>query len=183
MQDKFYNKTGFTLIELMVVIAIIGILSTILYASFDVAKSQSRDKVRMASLKELQLAIELYKAQNGVFPPQGCGTPGSIWAGPGPQPASGATCDNYISGLAPDFLPALPRDPSQEMVNGKGFIYMTNAGGSAYKIMVHRSVESLQITSFDDKFARCPVVNGGSCPTIGSIADIYSVYSTGAESW
>jgi len=53
---KTKKVSGFTLIELLVTISIIAILSSIIYASFNDARAQSRDKVRMADLKELQLA-------------------------------------------------------------------------------------------------------------------------------
>ena len=55
---------GFTLIELLVVIAIIAILAAVLLSSFDEARKSARDDARKAELKELQLALELYKAQN-----------------------------------------------------------------------------------------------------------------------
>lgn len=183
MLANFYKKTGFTLIELMVVIAIIGILSTILYASFDVAKAQSRDKVRMASLKELQLAIELYKAQNGVYPTRGCGNVGDF-AGPGPVPAAGngyASCATYITGLVPDFIPSLPNDPSFENQAGRGFYYRSN--GTSYKLILLNVAESIEVDGFDEKYSRCPAVAAGTCPDIASIATTYGVYSTGAQDW
>ena len=187
MQEKFYNKTGFTLIELMVVIAIIGILSTILYASFDVAKSQSRDKVRMASLKELQLAIELYKAQNGVYPTRGCEgiTAVTDFVGPGPTPGGSAggfaSCARYIIGLDPDFIPALPSDPRFENEAGRGFYYRSN--GTSYKLLLLNVAESIKVAGYDDDFARCPAFVSGTCPTPVSIETTYSVYSSGAQNW
>ena len=184
MQKKFYNKTGFTLIELMVVIAIIGILSTILYASFDVAKSQSRDKVRMASLKELQLAIELYKAQNGVYPTRGCGNVGDF-VGPGPTPGGSAggfeSCARYIIGLDPDFIPALPSDPRFENEPGRGFYYRSN--GTSYKLMLLNVAESIKVAGYVDDFARCPASVAGPCLNFTAIETTYSVYSSGAQNW
>ena len=58
-----YKIKGFTVIELLVVIAIIGILMAILLATFNDARMSARDDARQAQLKELQLALELYKAQ------------------------------------------------------------------------------------------------------------------------
>jgi prepilin-type N-terminal cleavage/methylation domain-containing protein len=178
---KGFLKSGFTLIELLVVISIIGVLMAVLFASFDSARKSARDSARQSDLKELQLAIELYKSQNGVYPAQGCGTPGT-WAGPGPQPSWGTDCDTYILELVPEYLPSLPTDPSGEDVSGVGFMYMTNASRTVYKAMVHRSVESKFITSFADEFSRCPSV-GGSCLSVGSNSDVYAVYSLGAETW
>ena len=176
------QKTGFTLIELMVVISIIGILSAVLYANFSDARAQSRDKVRMSALKEVQLALEFYKAQNGVYPAQGCGTPGSNWAGKGPHSATwGAPCDMYITGLVPDFISSLPTDPTSEYVDNKGYLYMTNTSRTAYKLLAHNVVEKLLITSLSDEFARCPSA-AGSCTT-SIFPTTYAVYSAGAETW
>lgn len=175
-------RSGFTLVELLVVISIISVLMAVLFASFSSARESARDSARQSDLKELQLAIELYKSQNGEYPAQGCGTPGSSWAGPGPQPSWGANCDVYIVGLVPEYVPSLPTDPVSEQVSGEGFMYMTNAARTVYKVMVHRSVESKFITSYADEFARCPGAVP-ACPSLTNIQDTYGAYSLGAENW
>jgi prepilin-type N-terminal cleavage/methylation domain-containing protein len=179
----FYKpKRGFTLIELLVVISIIGILSTIVYASFGEARMQSRDKARMSGLKEVQLAIELYKAQNGVYPSSGCSSVNTNFVGPGPSSASGyVSCDVYIAGLIPDFIPALPIDPRSETTAGMGFYYRSD--GLSYKVVVQNSVETLIVTGYDHEFARCPRSQSIG-PCAGAVpANTYAVYSAGAEAW
>ncbi len=54
------NKKGFTLIELLVVIAIIGILATIAVVAFQQARQSARDANRIADIKQMQTALELY---------------------------------------------------------------------------------------------------------------------------
>ena len=61
-------KRGFTLIELLVVIAIIGILASIVLASLDSARKKGRDARRIADVKQLQLALELYYDSFNGFP-------------------------------------------------------------------------------------------------------------------
>ncbi len=62
------RKRGFTLIELLVVIAIIGILSSVVLASLNSARRKGRDGRRIADIKQLQLALELYYDANGSYP-------------------------------------------------------------------------------------------------------------------
>ena len=59
---------GFTLIELLVVIAIIGILASIVLASLNIARMKGRDARRIADLKEMQNALELYYSDHNAYP-------------------------------------------------------------------------------------------------------------------
>ena len=65
---RFKSLRGFTLIELLVVIAIIGILSAVVLASLNTARVKSRDARRVADLKQLQLALQLYYDANNEYP-------------------------------------------------------------------------------------------------------------------
>lgn len=180
---------GFTLIELMVTIGIIAILSAVLFASYNSAREQARDKLRMSDLKEMQVALELYKAQHGRYPARGCGV-NSQYAGPGPKPVAPfdpsnfESCDTYIVGHAagisftPDFIDVLPRDPKSE--NGQGYYYRTDTDGTFYKLLSLNAVESLTIGNYSEEFARCPK-QGGACSTPNPHPRIYAVYSFGAE--
>jgi general secretion pathway protein G len=62
------NKKGFTLIELLVVIAIIGLLSTLAVVALNSARQKSRDSKRVADIKQIQTALELYFADAGYYP-------------------------------------------------------------------------------------------------------------------
>lgn len=63
---KRANK-GFTLIELLVVIAIIGLLAGVVFASLNTARQKARDARRVADLKQIQLALELYFDDNRFY--------------------------------------------------------------------------------------------------------------------
>ena len=63
------NKKGFTLIELLVVIAIIGLLSTLAVVALNSARQKSRDSKRVADVKQIQTALELYFADSNGYPP------------------------------------------------------------------------------------------------------------------
>lgn len=183
--NKKYLK-GFTLVELMVTISVIGILTAVISANFNDARQQANDKKRMTDLKSLQLSLELYKSQYGRYPAQGCGTAGSDWAGPGTASGIYKKCSPYIVGhtagvnFIPDFVQTLPTD--SKSTAGKGFYYMTNADGSSYKAMIYDTVESLKVTSYGDEFARCPKQTG-ACSAALPPDKTYAVYSKGAEGW
>ena len=54
------KKRGFTLIELLVVIAIIGILATLAVVSLQNARKNARDAKRIADVRQMQTALELF---------------------------------------------------------------------------------------------------------------------------
>lgn len=182
---KESHLTGFTLIELLVVIGIIAVLSSILYANFNEARMIARDKARMTTLKEVQLALELYKAQYGEYP-AACDAAGTgNFAGPGPVSSRSGPfveCSQYISGLVPEFISVLPLDPVFEDESDKGFYYRSD--GSRYKFMSYDSVEVNTVNSAGHEFARCPNEDKNNCDLNQTYNQrTYAVYSAGAEDW
>jgi len=100
------NKQGFTLIELLVVIAIIGLLASIVLASLNSARKKSRDARRLADLKQLQNALELYANDNGGNYPSDAVTVTA--AG---EAVSAATANGMADQLVPSYIAAIPNDP------------------------------------------------------------------------
>ena len=62
------NKQGFTLIELLVVIAIIGLLSTLSIIALNQARQRSRDARRLADVRQIQTALEMYYNDQSYYP-------------------------------------------------------------------------------------------------------------------
>lgn len=63
------NHKGFTLIEMLVVISLIGILSALALVSFTGAQKQARDVTRKSDLKQYQTSVEGYASKNdGIYP-------------------------------------------------------------------------------------------------------------------
>ncbi len=59
---------GFTLVEILVVVSIIALLASILFASFAQARARARDSKRIQDLLEVQKALELYFSKHGEYP-------------------------------------------------------------------------------------------------------------------
>jgi type II secretion system protein G len=119
---------GFTLLELLVVLAIIGILTAIGVAAFSAAQLRARDAQRKSDLKTIASALERYRSKNGTYPDSSlafeCGTTewycsnsGNLWWIPDLAPAGGTT-----------YIKVLPKDPK----NTAGTPCNTAGTGTAY---------------------------------------------------
>ena len=62
------SKQGFSFVELLVVISIISLLATLGFTSLQSARAKSRDARRVADIKQIAMAINLYYDENGHYP-------------------------------------------------------------------------------------------------------------------
>ncbi len=186
-------RLGFTLVEVIVVIAIIGILSAMLYVNFDSARESARNKTTMSELKEMQLALEIYKAQNRRYPPvdTSAGSCHDVSGAVHTAENSNGTCQNYrfVSGLSPEFIGALPESRDSKNPNCS-FEYQVEASGSWHKLTATECFEGATAPAEgigeDEEFSRCP----SSCSGCGgssydatdvSFYESMAVYSSGGE--
>ena len=65
---KSKKQRGFTLLELLVVIGIIGLLASILVVNLTSTRRRARDTKRVADVRNLQTASEDYYGKNGMYP-------------------------------------------------------------------------------------------------------------------
>ena len=65
----FDRRHGFTLIELLVVIAIIGIIAGLVLAIAPGVGAKRKVSVAYTELRQVETAIEAYKAHYGFYPP------------------------------------------------------------------------------------------------------------------
>lgn len=96
-------KKGFTLIELMVVITIIGLLATILIANVNTARERGRDAKRVADIHQIQTALHLYGAN---LRPEAY-----------PVGDDAAALNNLVSA---GYMAVIPKDPSGASYQYKG---------------------------------------------------------------
>ena len=66
--NRLRKQYGFTLIELMVVVGIIVLLSTMMMVNYRNASRKARDSRRAADLEQLRSALEIYYADNDSYP-------------------------------------------------------------------------------------------------------------------
>ncbi|MFC1612875.1 type II secretion system protein [Patescibacteria group bacterium] len=141
MKHSKYNQRqiGFTLIELLVVIAVIGLLSSIAFVSLDNARAKARDARRLAEIKQLQTALELYYDKNGAYPVSGnCGatSPNGGWCNSVESLSNDHWVRRGVVNLS-EFISKDPLDPKQggapnfRPYNGGTIFYYANGYGGA----------------------------------------------------
>ncbi len=67
------SRKAFTLIEMLIVVAIIGILASAIMVGLGPAQQKGRDARRESDLRQIQNALELYYSKNGYYPYSGNG--------------------------------------------------------------------------------------------------------------
>ena len=73
------TQKGFTIVELLIVIVVIGILAAITVVAYSGIQQRARDTVRKSDLAQLKKAILLYSVDNGDYVEAGCGGNGVGW--------------------------------------------------------------------------------------------------------
>lgn len=63
-----HHQKGFTFIEILVVVTIIALLTSIGIVSYSQFAKQSRDARRKADLEQIRSAVEMYRSNNGFYP-------------------------------------------------------------------------------------------------------------------
>ena len=102
--SKFYYKnSGFTLIEVMVVVVILGILAALIVPKIMSRPEQARQVKVKQDIVAIQSALDLYKLDNGFYPSTDQGLQALV-SKPA-QPPVPRNCKSYV------YLQELPVDP------------------------------------------------------------------------
>lgn len=167
------RSSGFTLIELLVVVAIIGLLSSVVLASLNNARAKAKDTRRVADLKQMQLALELYHSDNNAYPVAAWRSQCAAWGS--------VAADDVIPSLVPAHMPMFPTDPDMNAA-ANDCCYIYNSNGTDYKLLAHSCSKAnygSQPTFID------PRRDGGAanCTVDGSAIWSWAVYTAGAACW
>src|SRR5574342_865302 len=74
-------QKGFTLVELLIVIVVIGILATLVIVTFTGIQQKARDNQRTTDVNAIYSHLQAYYAQNGSYPTLAMLTDGAGFAG------------------------------------------------------------------------------------------------------
>lgn len=154
MKAKLNNK-AFTLIELLIAMAIMGILATVGLVSFRTAQMRGRDTERKSDLKQISNALELYYSDYGEY------YPSNLPWGSEFKDAKGTT-----------YIKIVPEDP------GPGtYIYDFSPLHNKYRLFAH-------LENTEDKNINADLVSAGvDCGGVVCNFSITSPNTTPTETW
>jgi prepilin-type N-terminal cleavage/methylation domain-containing protein len=116
------SHSGFTLIEILIVVAIIAILSSVVLVGLGPTQQSGRDARRLSDLHEIQTGLELYYSKCGFYPGNAnCVSSTSVGY-------SGMSSALTGSGIG---VSSVPQDPTA----GHTYYYGTDNVGSSYLLM------------------------------------------------
>lgn len=167
------KESGFTLVELLIVISIIAILMAIVIANLNKSKKNTNYVKRLSDINQVNLAIQRYNVSNyGKYP-----TTSGSWYSTGTCVAQSSTPGtNYVPGIVPTYNSYLPTDPlkATDCINGSMYMYKSN--GIDYKLIVYNVLADKEIIEQKNPSmvdpARSLGVTGG-----------FGFWTTGAATW
>lgn len=101
------QNSGFTLIELVVVIALVLLLSTLAVIALGSAREKARDAKRLSDVKQVQAVLELYFANASAYPES---------AEPIPLGRGNARCldaTGFHATCTDPYMQPIPADPKE----------------------------------------------------------------------
>ena len=102
-QRPVANSTGFTFIEIMVVVAILAILAALVVPRIMGRTDDAKRTAAKVQIRNIEGALQLYKLDNGVYPSSEQGLKALI-----EKPSVGVLPKKWKIG---GYLPKLPEDP------------------------------------------------------------------------
>ncbi|MDK2896913.1 MAG: type pilus assembly protein PilA [Candidatus Atribacteria bacterium] len=128
---KRNKEDGFTLIELVIVVAIIGILMAIAIPNYMTARQATAVSATKANLRNLATALELYMVENSLSAyPEATDISDKLsgyFNGPAPLPPADNTTYYQYALIDDGFL---IWDPNTYTVGGESHTYVVGPGGN-----------------------------------------------------
>jgi len=129
------KKPGFTLLEVLIVTAIIALIASFVVVNITSTKQKSRDVRREQDIKQIQNALNIYATNKGLYPACGGGGDYIIIDG-----TSDCLSSALIGNGSIDKLPTDPlRGSNGSCDNAGDYVYCYLSNGSAY--IIHYALE------------------------------------------
>lgn len=156
ISDRRSPLLGFTLIELLVVIAIIGLLATLAVFAVGSAREQARDAKRVADVKQVQTALELFASSEGGYPDLTGTVTGIILGSADAEKlcANGLTSTAICSGT--EYMADVPVNPTP---GGADYVY--NEGGVCSGVCTDYAITFTLEDSSGGLSGSCTAKSGG----------------------
>lgn len=151
MKNNLKSKKGFTLIEILVVISIIGLLSSVILVGLGGFRSRGRDARRFSDLRQVQNALELYYSKNSAYPALSCIS------------SSSRTCWDSLESVligAGIGVSRIANDPTSSQS------YMYGSSGQSYTLGAKLQGQDPALNDDIDGFSNGIDCTGGSTDTV-----------------
>jgi prepilin-type N-terminal cleavage/methylation domain-containing protein len=124
--DMVHEGKGFTLIEMLIVVAIIAILASIIIVGLGPAQQSGRDARRLSDLQSIRNGLQLFYNKCGFYPGTAAATTGSPCTAGSP----GTTWQSFQQALigANIGITQVPQDPS----SNRSYGYAVTSDNSSY---------------------------------------------------
>ena len=111
---------GFTLLELLTVVAIIGLLVAVVSTNLAPGRAKGRDTARINQMRQIRIALESYYNDQGRYPTASGETMRAVF-------------QNSTPPLIPNYIPeGSATDPTENP--DEGYIYTYGSNGEGYTI-------------------------------------------------
>lgn len=146
------------MIELLIVMAIVGVLAAVFITNYPGAQRTSRDSIRRSDLKQFQTALETYANRNNGFYP---------------IRATAVKPNTMCGGANPlGFIATCPNDPKDTLNQCTGgtcqYQYITDANGTSYGIWARLEYPAVSANMFYIVCSTGVTKEGSTVPTTGN---------------
>lgn len=140
IKKRWAKQTGFTIVELLIVIVIISVLAALVIAVYNGIQQRSRDTKRANDIKTVARIVEAYYALNGSYPSTGGLGAGSTLSDQNCTDASPHT-SQWVPNVVPSLVNQLPQSEGpRSAASPRCYKYVSD--GNSYVLSAWLAIET-----------------------------------------